>query len=461
MSWLSLSGGLPADGGGEPVSGEAGNGRGGIARALSAPPGWILSSARSSIAIARLRDLPTVFGRDILILLGLLLAAGAVGGPMRALLPIYLEHDLAWTPPAIAAIAASRLLAAALSAPLGGILADTAGARRTLRLGLIGLPLAALCFLTPAWPLLVLLGLAAGLADGLQSTGSQSYLIARADRLIIGRAASAFFVGSTLGGALGNLGVGVLLHGWGFAGLGPVGLGAGVLVLVTATALPGGESRAASRRGVPTSTLAAYRTLLRAPQVRQLALLRFLSTCSWGATSLLWPLLIARLSGDPATAALFGTVSLIVAVAAQLGTGHLIDTIGPTGPALVLTALVPLVAALSVLAIATGLLPALFAVGVAGTAVAWSLSGATLPLIRAAAPAEEVGQVVGLLHLMWSLAMLTGTLLAGWLVVVGAALPFGTVALIALPAIVAAYRLWRSLRPGSHGTAVAETLEQF
>jgi len=392
-------------------------------------------------------------------LLGLLLAAGAVGGPTRALLPIYLQHDLAWTPPAIAAIAALRLLAAGLSAPLGGVLADTVGARRTLRLGLIGLPVAVLCFLTPAWPLLVLLGLASGLADGLQSTGSQAYLIARADRSMIGRAASAFFVGTTLGGAFGNLCAGALLRGWGFAGLGPVGLGAGVLVLVAATALPGGESRAPSRLGMPTGALAAYRTLLRAPQVRQLALLRFLSTCSWGATSLLWPLLIARLSGDPATAALFGTVSLIVAVAAQLGTGHLIDTIGPTGPALALTTLVPLVAVLSVPAIATGLLPALFAVGVAGTALAWSLSGAVLPLIRAAAPAEEVGQVVGLLHLMWSLAMLTGTLLAGWLIVAGAALPFGTVALIALPAIVAAYRLWRPRRPASHGTAAVEMPE--
>jgi MFS family permease len=416
------------------------------------PRGSILSPARSCIAIARLRRLPGVFGRDILLLLGLLLAAGVVGGPTRALLPIYLEHDLAWTPPAIAVIAALRLLAAALSAPLGGVLADAAGARHTLRLGLIGLPVAALCFLTPAWPLLALLGLVSGLADGLQSTGSQSYLIARADRATIGRAASALFVGTTLGGALGNLGTGALLRGWGFAGLGPIGLGAGFLVLVAATVLPAGERRSASRQGEATGALAGYRTLLRVPRVRQLALLRFLSTCSWGATNLLWPLLIARLSGDPATAALFGTVSLIVAVAAQLGTGRLIDIVGPGGPALVLAVLVPLVAALSALAIATGLLPALFVVGVAGTAVAWSLSGTTLPLIRAAAPDEAVGQVVGLLHLMWSLAMLTGTLLAGWLVVAGAALPFGTVTLIALPAVVAAYRLWRSLRPASRGT---------
>jgi MFS family permease len=417
-----------------------------------APLGSILPWARSSMAIARLRRVPAAFGHDILILLGLLLAAGAVGGPTRSLLPIYLEHDLAWTPPAIAAIAAVRLLAAALSAPLGGILTDTSGARRTLRLGLLGLPVAALCFLTPAWPLLLLLGLASGLADGLQSTGSQSYLIARADRATIGRATSVFFVGTTLGGALGNLGAGALLRGWGFVGLGPVGLGASLLVILAVTALPAGEDWPVSRRGSPRGAFAGYRTLLRAPRVRQLALLRFLSTCSWGTMSLLWPLLIARLSGDPATAALFGTVSLIVAVAAQLSTGRLIDAIGPGGPAAVLTVLVPLVATLSALAIAAGLLPALFAFGVAGTAVAWSLSGTTLPLIRAAAPAGESGQVVGLLHLMWSLAMLTGTLLAGWLIVVGATLPFWTVALITLPAIVAAYRLWRSLRPASRGT---------
>lgn len=388
----------------------------------------------------------TIFGRDLWLLLGLLLAAGVVSGPTRALLPVYLEHDRGWAPPAIAALAAVRLLAAALSAPLGGSLADTSGARRTLRYGLLGLPVAALCFLTPAWPLLILLGLAAGLADGLQSTGSQAYLIARADRATIGQAASAFFVGTTLGGALGNLAAGAILRGWGFVGFGPVGLGAGILVLVVATTLPVGDRPAARPRGTPHDAVSGYLALLRLPRVRQLALLRFLSTCAWGTVSLLWPLLLARSSGDPALAALFGTVSLIVAVIAQLGTGRLIDLTGPGGPAMALSILVPLVAVMSALALAAGSAPALFVVGVVGTAVAWSLSGTTLPLIRATAPASAVGQVVGLLHLLWSLAMLSGTLLAGWLVVLGTTLPFWTVALLTLPAIVAAYRLWRALR---------------
>src|SRR5207244_29892 len=163
------------------------------------------------------------------------------GGPARALLPVYLERDHAWAPPAIAALAAGRLLAAALSAPLGGALADTAGPRRTLRLGLASLPLAALAFLTPATPVLTL--------------------------------------------------------------------------LILAAALPGARPRLAR------------------PPVRQLAVLRFLSTCFWGTATLLWPLLIARLSGDPATAALFGTASLALAAVAQLGAGRLIDAIGPWAPA--------------------------------------------------------------------------------------------------------------------------------
>lgn len=402
------------------------------------------------MALARLRHGPVVLGHDLLILLAVLLAAGAVGGPTRALLPVYLEHDLGWTPPAIAALAAARLLAAALSAPLGGALADTTGPRRILRLGLVGLPFAALFFLTPAAPALVALSLGVGLADGLQSTGSQSYLIARTDRATIGRAASAFFVGSTLGGALGNLGASALLRAWGFAGLGPVGLVGGLLVLLGAMALPASERRRAGRQWGLTGTLAGYRALLRVPRVRQLALLRFLSTSSWGTTSLLWPLLIARISGDPATAAFFGTISLIVAVAAQLGTGRLIDAVGPGKPAVVLASLVPLVAVLTALAVAAGSPAALFATGVIGTAVAWSLSGCSLPLIRAAASPDEVGQVVGLLHLLWSLAMLGGTLLAGWLVVVSPALPFWTVAFLGVPAAVAARRLRRSLPPPAH-----------
>lgn len=398
------------------------------------------------MAIARLRRGSLVLGHDVLALLGLLLAAGAVGGPARSLLSVYLERDLGWVPPAIAALTATRLLAGAMSAPLGGALADIAGPRRTLWLGLVGLPIAALLYLTSAAPVLVLLVLAAGLADGLQSTGSQSYLVARASSATIGLATGVFFVGSTLGGALGNLGAGVLLRGWGFVGLGAVALVGGLLVLAGAAALPAGATRSEGQRRALVGALAGYRPLLGTPIVRQLGLLRFLSTCSWGTATLLWPLLIARLSGDAATAALFGTVSLTLAVAAQLGTGRLIDAIGPGAPAAVLAVLVPLMAALSALAITANSLSALFVVGVVGTAVAWSLSGTTLPLIRAAAPANQAGQIVGLLHLLWSLAMLTGTLLGGWLVVINPALPFWTVACLNLPTAAAAFRVRRALR---------------
>ena len=107
-------------------------------------------------------------------------------------------------------------------------------------------------------------------------------------------------------------------------------------------------------------------------------------------------------------------------------------------------------AALSALAVAAHSPTALFAVGVVGTAAAWSLSGTILPLVRAAAPADRAGQVVGLLHLLWSLAMLAGTLLGGWLVVVSPALPFWAVALLNLPTPVAALRLRRALRSAPH-----------
>jgi MFS family permease len=398
-------------------------------------------------AILHLRRGTLALGHDILILLALLLAAGAVGGPVRSLLPVYLEHDLAWAPPAIAALAATRLFMAALSAPLGGALADTAGPRRALRLGFVGLPLAALLFLTPTAPALVLLVLVVGLTDGLQATGGQSYLVARASRASIGWATGVFFVGSTLGGALGNLAAGALLGGWGFAGLGRVGLATGLLVLVGGAALPAGGTRPAGQRRALAGALAGYRPLLRAPNVRELALLRFLSTCAWGTVSLLWPLLIARLSGNPATAALFGTVSLAFAATAQLAAGRLIDAIGPAVPAVVLAGLVPLIAALSALAVATGSVPALFAVGIVGTGSAWSLSGTIPPLIYATAPADQTGQTVGLLHLLWSLAMLTGTLVGGWLVAINPALPFWAVAILNLPTVFAACRLWRALRP--------------
>src|SRR5262245_5513206 len=139
-----------------------------------------------AVAGQRVRSGILGFGRDILILLALLLAAGLVSGPARTLFPVYLEQDLHWSAPAIAALATARLLAWALSAPIGGTLADMAGPRRTLWLGLVGLPLAALLFLLSVPPALVVLMLVVGVTDGMQSTGSQSYLVTRASGKSIG-----------------------------------------------------------------------------------------------------------------------------------------------------------------------------------------------------------------------------------------------------------------------------------
>jgi MFS family permease len=375
------------------------------------------------------------FGADVTALLGLMLAAGVVSGPAHGLLPVYLEHDLAWAPPAIAALTAIRLLPAALTAPVGGALADALGPQRALGIGLLSLPLIALAYLTPGAGLLAALILLSGLAEGLQSTGSQAYLVARATPATIGLASSVFYVGSTLGGALGNLAAGALLTGWGFAGLGAAGVLVGLLLLWPAAMLPGEPTRPA-RRAVGRGNLAAYRALVGHRPVRQVAALRFLSTCFWGAATLLWPLLIARLSGDPAVAALFGTVSLTLAVACQLVTGRVIDAIGPSRPALLLAALVPATALLA--ALTADSLPGFFAAGVLATCVAWSLSGAVMPLVRAVAPADRQGQTVGLLHLLWCLAMLSGALLAGWLLPIHPALPFVAVALLNLPAVPAA-----------------------
>jgi len=397
------------------------------------------------MSTTRARRGPFLFGRDIATLLALLLVAGVASGPAGTLLPVYLERERGWAPPLIAALVAARLLAAALSAPLGGSLADSIGPQRTLWIGLVAPALVAGLFLLSTAPALVLLVLVVGLADGLQATGSQAYLVARTARAALGRATGVFFVGTTLGGALGNLGASALLRSWGFTSLGVVGLGLGLLVLSGGVLLPADNVPAGAGRATGRGARIGYRTLLGTPTMRQLAVLRTFSTVAWGSTSFLWPLLLARLTGTPATAALFGTVSLGVAVAAQLGTGRLIDAIGPAWPAVILAALLPPLAVLSAVSIAADAPGALFGAGVATTAVAWALSGTIPPLVRVAAPNEQIGRALGLLHFLWALSMLTGTLLAGGLVAVTPALPFTMAALVGVPAAIAAEWLRRTL----------------
>jgi len=381
--------------------------------------------------------------RGLLRFLALFFLVGMASAPIRSLLPVYVESALHQPPIFTSSVLSAQLLVAGLFAVVGGAVADSVGQRRALLLGLAGLPLASAVFLTDRPEAMAALVGLRGATEGLQTAGGQAYLVAGAPAGQLGLASALYFLGGTLGSSLGNLVAGWVVARYDFRLL-SLGLIACGLALTLAAALllaePAGA--VAERRGVR-SGIRGYGKLLRRREVRLLGCVRFLPTCYWGVMTLLMPLLVFRLSGDVLTVSLYAAVSLLLAAGCQIVTGRAVDALSRTTPPLVLTALIPVCAGLA--ALASGSLPALFAAGVLGTCVAWSLSATLPPLVREVAGSAEEGRILGFLHLLWCTAMLGGTVLAGALVDLSAALPFAIVAALNAPTCLATWGLARHI----------------
>lgn len=371
----------------------------------------------------------TLFGmeRGLVIFLGLFFLVGAGAAPIRSLLPVYVESELHQPPTLTSMVLAVQLLVGGLFALLGGAVADGVGQRRALLLGLAGLPMAALVFLSGQPTTMALLVGMRGATEGLQVAGSQSYLVAGAPAGQIGLASALYFLGGTLGSSLGNLLGGWVVATFGFRYLAYGTVAFGVLLTLAAWRFLGEPGLTPNRQGVG-SGLRGYLGLVRRREVILVGCVRFLPTLYYGVMTLLMPLLIYRLSGQILVVSAYSATSLLLAAASQVATGRAVDRLSRTLPTLLLTALVPISAILA--ALSSRSLPALLVAGVLGTCVAWSIS-ATLPaLVREVAGPAEEGRLLGLFHLLWSGAMFGGTMLAGALVDVDASLPFAVVGVL-------------------------------
>jgi MFS family permease len=379
--------------------------------------------------------------------LGLVFLSGALAGPVRGLLPVYAESTL-HQPPAFSSLLLSLLLVGGgIFALVGGALADRLGPKRTLVAGLAWLFPAALLFRLDDPGLLLAIGLVAGLIDGLYVVGGQSYLVGAAPKAHLGLGSALFFLGSTLGTSLGSLVAGWVAERSGFGRYGLALLGAGALLVLLAIVLLPATARQASpagQRAGAAAPLRTYRALLASRPFLLVAAVRLLPTLYWGAATVLLPLLLYRLSGTVVGASLYLTISLSLAGFCQLLTGRLADRLGRGWPVLVLTLLLPLSAAAAALSV--GSYELLFAAGVLTTCVAWSISVTFPPLVRELTGPTEHGRALGLLHLIWVIAMIAGANAGGRLVDLHAALPFALAAALNLPTALAGLTLHRQLR---------------
>jgi MFS family permease len=376
--------------------------------------------------------------------LSLTFAAGVLGGPVSSLLSVYVESTLHQPPTFTSHLLAIQLAMTGLFALVGGALADRVGQRRALLLGWCGLPLATLIFQLHDFWILAIVVVALGTTNSLQTVAGQSYVVASAGQKRLGGMTAFYYLGNTLGGAVGNLIVGPIADRFGFGAVGVAGFVLSWLSLAVAFRRLPNAPDPTRRVHADVLTLArSYAALLRRPRVALVGCLRFFPTCFYGTTGLLVPLLIFRLSGSVTVAAVYGTANLLVATGAQIVAGHVVDRRGPFGLARWLSALA--LGSAVCIALAVHSLPGLFLFGVVATSTLWSMSTTMTSLVREVTAENERGRALGLIHLLWAAGMLVGTLVGGALVSLNPSLPFALFATLSVVPVLAAWALARHL----------------
>jgi MFS family permease len=347
---------------------------------------------------------------------------GAWYGPQVTFFPVYLQEQLGLPPAAIGAVVSGALVAGMIAALFGGTLTGMLGSKWVLVCGLGFSAVGALAFLVHTPGLVAVLWFVGGAGLALTSVGGASYLTRLTARQSLGVLASVYMLSFTVGGAIGNPVGGAIIERRGFTAFGLAELGAigGAALIAVLFMVYLGD-----RSAEPTSVRAFWAGALpmtRRPQVRLLMGLRCLPTIFYGMLTVLVPLLLNTLSGNKALVAAYGTSTLILASACQLVAGRAADRWGGRTPTIVAYSAVILSGV--GLAVTAGTVWGLFLFGVTGVAAAWSLSTLMYVWVADGIAKPEHASSFGLLHAVWSISMIAGSLLGGSLVRTAEWLPF-------------------------------------
>jgi len=355
----------------------------------------------------------------LILLLTVQLLGGIMLMPSWNFFGIYLNETIEYSVSQVAQVMAGGRVVGMIASLVGGGLSDRLGHKWLLALGMGGIALSSLLYVFRV-PWLVAVLWSVGCAGrGFSTLSSQGYLTLAASAGALGVFSALYNWGYTIGGAIGNPLAAVILGDDNFYALGLALTGLGILTILVAVFLPHLQVRAHQGKSAPTSR--GYGELLQRPRIVVLGVLRLLPTCYYGVTTLL-PLLIKQQGGSNASVAWYAAISSVFASLTQLLAGRVADRKGvrlPTQIAfgVILTAIVGTIfTARSVWG--------LYIFGTLGVGAAWALSTLLPGMVTFAAEPEIRGRVFGLLYLLWSGAMILGTLLGGELLEIDVRLPF-------------------------------------
>ncbi len=366
-------------------------------------------------------------------------------GPQVTFFPVYLQEQLGLSPATIGAVVSGALVAGMIAALFGGTLTGMLGSKWVLVAGLGLSAVGALAFLVRAPGLVTVLWFAGGAGLAFITVGGGSYLTRLTARQSLGVLASIYMLSFTVGGAIGNPLAGAVIQQRGYTAFGLADLAViGVAALIAVLLMIYLGDRSAESISVRAFWAGAL-PMTRRPRVRMLMGLRCLPTIFYGMLTVLVPLLLNTLSGNKTLVAAYGTSTLILASAAQLAAGRAADRWGGRAPTMVAYSAVILSGV--GLAFTAGTVWGLFVFGVVGVAAAWSLSTMMYVWVADGIPRPEHASSLGLLHAVWSISMIAGSLLGGGLVRRAEWLPFLIAGLFNVGSIFLALAYYSRLAP--------------
>ncbi|MEZ4606534.1 MAG: MFS transporter [Deinococcales bacterium] len=369
-------------------------------------------------------------------LLAVQLLSGIMLSPLHSFLSIYLNEQMGYSLAQVARVIALGQIVGMLASFLGGSLSDSWGHQRGLALGLGLLALSCLLYTSEQATIVILLWALSSAGLSLSALSGQGYLTLAASPQILGLSSALYNWGYTLGGAIGAPLAAKLLGEDHFSRLGITLAALALLTLLVSRLLPDlhAKTKGLTRR----FSLDSYHLLYR-PNILMLGLLRFLPTCFYGLMPLV-PLLIKQHGGSNADVAIYVSISSIFASLTQLLAGWLADRVGLRSSTLASFSL--LLLAILGLILSAHELWGLYIFGSLGLGAAWALATLLPSLVNLASERAIHGRVFGLLHVLWTLAMMLGTRLGGTLLEINMQLPFVIVGLLNLAALLISFKFF-------------------
>lgn len=353
--------------------------------------------------------------------------------PQYAFFIIYLQEQMGLQTVVISSVIAAAQVSGMITALLGGVIAARIGSKWVLVSGLTLLGLSSFAFQAPSFWLAASFWFISGAGTALTAVGGASYLTQISSRGGLGLLAAFYALSTTAGGAIGNPLAGLLIERYGFIAFSKVAISISAgLILVVILLMPQFENhstRAVSLRAI----WAGITATTRQTNVRFLVGMRSLPTIFYGMLTVLIPLMINDLTGSKVTVAVYGTTNLVAASIAQLLVGRAADRWGARVPTIV--AYSTLILSGLGLTFSNATLWGLFGFGVLGIAAAWSLSTLMYIWVNDGVPKTEHPSTFGLLHSIWSLSMISGSVIGGWFVTTIPGLPFLTGAFLNLGSV--------------------------